>query len=157
MQTGQATVTEPITASTEIGTHRLHPLPRTSMRWSRKSLALASSSEGPWLPSRDCLAACPLPPAGDSFCSLHPPHWYTWAKNLLHGTAKSTGQPSQVRASVGILQMAQRRAQIARQRRRYAQRRLEEERDGGESRRKPSFIRRVWEEIRNFIVLPDRR
>jgi hypothetical protein len=30
MQTGQATVTEPITASTEIGTHRLHPLQRTT-------------------------------------------------------------------------------------------------------------------------------
>ena len=30
MQTGQATVIEPITATTEIGTHRLHPLQRTT-------------------------------------------------------------------------------------------------------------------------------
>jgi hypothetical protein len=30
MQTGQATVTEPVTASTEIGMHRLQPLQRTT-------------------------------------------------------------------------------------------------------------------------------
>jgi hypothetical protein len=30
MQTGQATVIEPITASTEMGTHRLQPLQRTT-------------------------------------------------------------------------------------------------------------------------------
>jgi hypothetical protein len=30
MQTGQAKVIEPITATTEIGTHRLHPLQRTT-------------------------------------------------------------------------------------------------------------------------------
>jgi hypothetical protein len=30
MQTGQETVTEPITASTDIGMHRLHPLHRTT-------------------------------------------------------------------------------------------------------------------------------
>jgi hypothetical protein len=39
---------------------------------------------------------------------------------------------------------AQRRAQIARQRRRYAQRRLEEERNSPELAREPSFIGRVW-------------
>jgi hypothetical protein len=33
MQTGQHTVTEPINASTEIGTHRLHPLQRTTWTW----------------------------------------------------------------------------------------------------------------------------
>ena len=38
---------------------------------------------------------------------------------------------------------AQRGAQIARKRRRYAQRRLEEERDSAELAREPSFIRRV--------------
>jgi hypothetical protein len=48
---------------------------------------------------------------------------------------------------------AQRRAQIARKRRRYAQRRLEEERDSAELAREPSFIRRAWEEIRDFIFL----
>jgi len=52
---------------------------------------------------------------------------------------------------------AQRRAQIARKRRRYAQRRLEEDRDSAELAREPSFIRRVWEEIRDFIFLPGRR
>jgi hypothetical protein len=52
---------------------------------------------------------------------------------------------------------AQRRAQIARQRGRCAQRRLEEERDSAELAREPSFIRRVWEEIRDFIFLPGRR
>jgi hypothetical protein len=31
MQTGQPTVIEPIAASTEIGTHRLHPLQRTTV------------------------------------------------------------------------------------------------------------------------------
>jgi hypothetical protein len=38
MHMGQATVTEPITASTEIRTHRLHPLQRTTWRdfgWGR--------------------------------------------------------------------------------------------------------------------------
>jgi hypothetical protein len=30
MQTGQATVIEPITASTEMGTYHLHPLQRTT-------------------------------------------------------------------------------------------------------------------------------
>ena len=52
---------------------------------------------------------------------------------------------------------AQTRAQIAHQRRRYAQRRLEEERDSAELAREPSFIRRAWEEIRDFIFLPSRR
>ena len=33
MQTGQATVTEPIMTSTETGMHRLHPLQRTT--WTR--------------------------------------------------------------------------------------------------------------------------
>ena len=33
MQTGQATVTEPIVTSTETGMHRLHPLQRTT--WTR--------------------------------------------------------------------------------------------------------------------------
>jgi hypothetical protein len=42
---------------------------------------------------------------------------------------------------------AQRRAQIARQRRRCAQKRLEEEPESAELAREPSFIRRVWEEI----------
>jgi hypothetical protein len=51
----------------------------------------------------------------------------------------------------------QRRAQIVRKRRRYAQRRLEEERDSPELAREPSFIGRVWEEIRHFIFLPGRR
>jgi hypothetical protein len=48
----------------------------------------------------------------------------------------------------------QRRAQIVRKRRRYAQRRLEEKRDSPELAREPSFIGRVWEEIRHFIFLP---
>jgi hypothetical protein len=52
---------------------------------------------------------------------------------------------------------AQWQAQIARQCRRYAERRLEEERDSAELAREPSFIRRVWEEIRHFIFLPGRR
>ena len=52
---------------------------------------------------------------------------------------------------------AQRRAQIVRRRRRYAQRRLEEERNSPELAREQSFIRRVWEEIRDFIFLPGRR
>jgi hypothetical protein len=41
-------------------------------------------------------------------------------------------------------------------RRRYAQGRLEEERDSAELAREPSFIRRVWEEIQHFIFLRGR-
>jgi hypothetical protein len=52
---------------------------------------------------------------------------------------------------------AQRRPQIARQRRRYAQRRLEEEWDSPELAREPAFIGRVWEEIRDLIFLRGRR
>jgi hypothetical protein len=81
-----------------------------------------------------------------------------WGRNLLNGTTKSTGQPSQVKASAGTrLMVLKGRAQIARQRRRHARRRLEEERDSAELAREPSFIPRVWEEIRDFIFLPGRR
>jgi hypothetical protein len=52
---------------------------------------------------------------------------------------------------------AQRRAQIARQRARYAQRWPEEEGDSAELNQEPSLVRRVWDEIRSFIFLPGRR
>jgi hypothetical protein len=54
MQTGQATVTEPIVTSTETGMHRLHPLHRTT--WTRlrsgagisaQCLALPDLRQGP--------------------------------------------------------------------------------------------------------------
>jgi hypothetical protein len=47
--------------------------------------------------------------------------------------------------------------ELARHRRRHVERRLEEERGTAELYREPSFIRRMWEEIRDFIFLPGRR
>jgi hypothetical protein len=41
MQTGQATVTEPIMASTAIGMHRLHPLQRTTWTRFRSGVGIA--------------------------------------------------------------------------------------------------------------------
>jgi hypothetical protein len=57
----------------------------------------------------------------------------------------------------GIVRSIAEITEEALQRKRYAQRCTEEERYGGESRRKPSLIGRLWEEIRDFIFLPGRR
>ena len=54
---------------------------------------------------------------------------------------------------------AQRRAHAARRRKKYAQMRVEEERDGFERNPKweePTLLARIWEEIR-YIIFPPRR
>jgi hypothetical protein len=48
MQIGQRTVTEPVGASTEIGTHRLHPLQRTT--WTRFRSGVGMSARRLTLP-----------------------------------------------------------------------------------------------------------
>ncbi|MDT7815488.1 MAG: hypothetical protein QOJ42_5404 [Acidobacteriaceae bacterium] len=55
---------------------------------------------------------------------------------------------------------AQRKAQNARRRKKYAQMRTEEDRDGFERSpkwKKPTLLARIWEEIRHILFPPPRR
>lgn len=81
MQIGQRTVTEPVGASTEIGTHRLHPLQRTT--WTRFLSGVGMSAQR--LPFQTC-GSEPMKTLEGRYTCLAP--------QTVHGTlAGRTGTP----------------------------------------------------------------